>query len=1042
MKRILLFLFLLISLASYSQYTLIPDLEFENYLIYQGYDSNVDGKVLTSNIISVTDIHIFPGAANINIKDLTGIEDFKALKKLDITNCNVINLDLSKNLLLTELICPDNNLVSLNVTGCINLETINCHGNQLTNLDFNNNINLKTLYCSHNNISNLNLNENIQLLDCSFNQLTNLNLNKCSLLHILSCGKNLFTNIDVSKNGNLSEFWCQDNQLTSLDVTANFELTNFGFSNNQLSNIDITNNSKLLTLTCTENKLENLDLSHNIKLTDLYCGYNKLEKLDFSNNSEIIYIVSYYNNLTSIDITKNNKLYSLICNNNSLNNLDTSKNTALNFLNCEFNQITSLDVSKNNNLGLLRCNNNQLTLLDLRSSTSWTWWSDYNNWSNNPDLRCINVPDAYFFGYYWDGRKDVTANYIDDIPPKFESTTQVICSKQNPKLSDVIVKGYNIKWFDSEVGGNELPITTPLIEDKTYFAMNTSGSCEGPKSSVTISFKNTSAPNVTSPQSLCNIKNPTVINLNVSGNELLWYNAINGGDAISNSTPLINGHTYYVSQSNNGCESPRTSILVNIQNTDLPVANSPQIFCFQQNATLDNITITGQNIKWYNAQTAGTFLPNTTILQKNGVYYASQTINGCESERTAVTVNIQNTLAPTGDANQPFCTGQNPTITNIQVTGNLIKWYDALNNGSLLTETTNLIDGKTYYASQTVNNCESERFGVKVSIVNTPSAPAGNANQSFCKKDNAALSNIIIQGQNIKWYDTNLTAAALTNTTLLENNKTYYASQTVGCESDKTAVSIQIYNTPLPTGSNNQQFCIDENATIANLNITGTALKWYDSGANGNILTQTTLLQNGVYYATQTLNNCESERLAVKVKIQDTQAPIIDSPQTFCIQKNAKISNIDIAGQNIQWFESTSSSVPLSQSTLLKNGVTYYASQIINNCESDKIPVKITILEATIGDCINYVEELPFPKFFTPNNDGYNDTWTIDFAYLKPNTGIRIFDRYGKFIKELTVNNTAWDGTYIGQDEPASDYWFTVKRINGAEFRGHFSLKR
>ncbi|PXY45734.1 DUF7948 domain-containing protein [Flavobacterium hydrophilum] len=480
---------------------------------------------------------------------------------------------------------------------------------------------------------------------------------------------------------------------------------------------------------------------------------------------------------------------------------------------------------------------------------------------------------------------------------------------------------------------------------------------------------------------------------------------------------------------------------VTITSQPLPVANTSQAFCIEENATLDDIAITGQNIKWYDHQTAGSLLLNTTLLQNNIVYYASQTINGCESARIPVTINIQNTLPPTGNINQPFCTGQNPTIANIQITGTQIKWYDALNNGSLLAETTNLQNGKTYYASQTVNSCESPRFGVTVSIVNTPSAPAGNLNQSFCKKENATLGNIQIAGQNIKWYDTNTTTAALPNTTLLENNRTYYASQTVGCESDRTAISVKVYDTALPTGNRNQQFCIDQNATIANLNITGTALKWYDSAENGNILTQTTSLQNKAYYVTQTLNNCESERLAVNVKIQDTQVPIADSPQTFCIQKNAKISNIDIEGQNIQWFESISSSVSLSESTLLENGITYYASQTVNNCESERIPVLINILGAITADCINFTEELPYPKFFTPNNDYHNDTWTIDFAYLKPNTGIRIFDRYGKFLKELRPNSE-WDGTYTGQDMPASDYWFTVTRFNGTEYRGHFSLKR
>ena len=480
---------------------------------------------------------------------------------------------------------------------------------------------------------------------------------------------------------------------------------------------------------------------------------------------------------------------------------------------------------------------------------------------------------------------------------------------------------------------------------------------------------------------------------------------------------------------------------VKISNQPLPILYGLQIFCIQQNATLSNIEITGQNIKWYNEETGGTPLPITTLLQNNKNYFATQTINGCESERAVVTSVILDLSKPTGNINQSFCTGQNPTIANIQVTGTFIKWYDAETNGSLLTETTNLENGKTYYASQTTESCIGPALGITVSIVNTPLAPTGNANQSFCKKENATLGNIQTSGQNVKWYDTSFSAAALPNTTLLENNRTYYASQTIGCESDRTPFTVQIYDTALPTGNNNQQFCIDEIATIENLNITGTALKWYDSATNGNILPETTLLQNHTYYVTQTLNNCESEKFAINVKIQDTQNPIADSPQVFCIQKNAKISSIQITGQNIKWYESVSANATLSESTNLENGITYYASQTISNCESERVPVTINILEATAGDCINLVDELPYPKFFTPNNDSFNDSWTIDFAYLAPNTGIKIFNRYGKFIKELGPN-TSWDGNYLGQPQPGADYWFLVTRINGTEFRGHFSLKR
>ena len=304
------------------------------------------------------------------------------------------------------------------------------------------------------------------------------------------------------------------------------------------------------------------------------------------------------------------------------------------------------------------------------------------------------------------------------------------------------------------------------------------------------------------------------------------------------------------------------------------------------------------------------------------------------------------------------------------------------------------------------------------------------------------MSTIQIAGQDIKWYETNFSTISLPNSTLLENNKSYYASQTIGCESNRIAILIRIYDTPPPTGNTNQQFCIDANTQISNLNILGSNIKWYDSLTNGTALAETTALSNGVtYYATQTLNDCESERIAITVRIQDTQIPFGNPNQTFCIQENAKISNIAIEGQNIKWYASLSSLTTLSESILLENGMTYYASQTISTCESYRTAITANILEATDAGCIDLVDELPYPKFFTPNGDGFNDTWTINFAYLKSNTVIKIFDRYGKLITVLNQNES-WDGTFNSQQLIATDYWFVVTRADGKEYKGHFSLKR
>ena len=85
---------------------------------------------------------------------------------------------------------------------------------------------------------------------------------------------------------------------------------------------------------------------------------------------------------------------------------------------------------------------------------------------------------------------------------------------------------------------------------------------------------------------------------------------------------------------------------------------------------------------------------------------------------------------------------------------------------------------------------------------------------------------------------------------------------------------------------------------------------------------------------------------------------------------------------------------------------------------------------------------IDYPKFFTPNNDGYNEYWHILGVKKFPNSVTTIFDRYGKFLKKLMYNDIGWDGTFNEEKLFSSDYWFTVELGNGRNFKGHFSLKR
>ncbi|WP_278035134.1 T9SS type B sorting domain-containing protein [Flavobacterium nitratireducens] len=86
-----------------------------------------------------------------------------------------------------------------------------------------------------------------------------------------------------------------------------------------------------------------------------------------------------------------------------------------------------------------------------------------------------------------------------------------------------------------------------------------------------------------------------------------------------------------------------------------------------------------------------------------------------------------------------------------------------------------------------------------------------------------------------------------------------------------------------------------------------------------------------------------------------------------------------------------------------------------------------------------------YPKYFTPNNDGYNDYWNIKELASQPYAYIRIFDRYGKFLKQISPNGTGWNGTYNGHFLPADDYWFVIHYMENdvvKEFKSHFALKR
>ena len=83
-------------------------------------------------------------------------------------------------------------------------------------------------------------------------------------------------------------------------------------------------------------------------------------------------------------------------------------------------------------------------------------------------------------------------------------------------------------------------------------------------------------------------------------------------------------------------------------------------------------------------------------------------------------------------------------------------------------------------------------------------------------------------------------------------------------------------------------------------------------------------------------------------------------------------------------------------------------------------------------------------KYFSPNNDGINDSWQVLGLKTTFNSlsNVYIYDRYGRFLAQISGPDEAWDGSYQGQPLPADDYWFRLELEDGRIYTGHFSLMR
>jgi len=238
--------------------------------------------------------------------------------------------------------------------------------------------------------------------------------------------------------------------------------------------------------------------------------------------------------------------------------------------------------------------------------------------------------------------------------------------------------------------------------------------------------------------------------------------------------------------------------------------------------------------------------------------------------------------------------------------------------------------------------------------------------------------------------------------------------------------------------------CVDTNGTEeiivppiidTGLDIMNYGFVWY---LNGNILpvetgSSLTVVQAG-NYSVDVIDNTTGCMNTGNTVVNLSAPPIVTGAVISRPFVDANVIEVTATAPGAQEYEYSLDNGPWQETNIFNNvspGAHVVYARDINGCGIGS--GSLTILD--------------YPLFFTPNGDGFNDTWQISGIADQPSAKIYIYDRYGKLLKQLSPTSIGWDGTFNGQPLPSNDYWFTIEYIepnNGSlsQFKSHFTLKR
>ncbi|MFT3796223.1 T9SS type B sorting domain-containing protein [Flavobacterium sp.] len=359
----------------------------------------------------------------------------------------------------------------------------------------------------------------------------------------------------------------------------------------------------------------------------------------------------------------------------------------------------------------------------------------------------------------------------------------------------------------------------------------------------------------------------------------------------------------------------------------------------------------------------------------------------------------------------------------------------------------------TYAIPTTADNCTVPAVTTTVTITAVPMADIRYPDAAYCKDITSVPA--LLTGTNAYFggvYNAPFGLAIDGVTGTIDPSKsaagtytvTYATPASAGCDSVKATTTITINALPDPQLADGY-ICVDaEGNTFWNytletgLNASDYSFEWYRDTAR---------------MASETGNAYEADQIG-------TYSVVATNIHTGCRspEVSAEVRQAFTPDNFIAYLGNDFSDNP-SLTLIVQGGTGPYLFSIDNgpfeygNVYTNLSPGTHTIKVTDANQCTDLAKEiliLDYPKFFTPNNDGYHDTWNIFRLSNQPNARIYIYDRYGKLLKQISPAEQGWDGSYNGKPMPSEDYWFSVDYqemdLHGLpewrKYKSHFSIKR